>query len=128
MDEEVDLLRDFRDFIEREGGHDYGNSGHNPLSITKEVNLIYELKDVLEELYMLRQLFLTQIEVIEKYHTFSTLDQTTSRVGLLTSTPQSHLKSGSRMLCYCLYSSFILTPSNTHRTAQFVAKAIRARR
>ncbi|KAK0744861.1 hypothetical protein B0T21DRAFT_447960 [Apiosordaria backusii] len=68
-DVEISLFRDFCTLIDKQ---DNDQKDHTPdqasLKIGEEVGIIYELKDVLEELFILKQLFTTQGEVAERYH------------------------------------------------------------
>ncbi|KAK0659154.1 hypothetical protein QBC41DRAFT_50141 [Cercophora samala] len=70
-DDEVALFRRFREFVEK---HDKGKDNHihssdqESLKIGKEVQIIYELKDALGELSILKQLFTNQKEIAERYH------------------------------------------------------------
>jgi hypothetical protein len=44
------------------------SADHNPYSISDEIDLIYHLKDVLDELFIVRHFFSNQEEVVKSYH------------------------------------------------------------
>ncbi|KAK4194405.1 hypothetical protein QBC40DRAFT_319836 [Triangularia verruculosa] len=68
QDREVALFRAFRKFIEDSDDVTEDHTDQNALQIDQEVKIIYELKDALEELFILRQLFITQQKIASSYH------------------------------------------------------------
>lgn len=89
--EEVGLFKDFRRFVE---DHDTDRENHRldheSLKIGGEVQIIYELKDVLGELAILKQLFTNQKEIAERYH--STCPQGDGSISYETFIQQSRIR------------------------------------
>ncbi|KAK3984769.1 hypothetical protein QBC44DRAFT_374849 [Cladorrhinum sp. PSN332] len=67
-DREVSLYKTFRRFIEHyDVKKKDDESEQNALNIADEVDIIYELKDTLAELFILEQLFTTQLETCKSW-------------------------------------------------------------
>ncbi|KAK0615556.1 hypothetical protein B0T17DRAFT_346871 [Bombardia bombarda] len=71
---EVLLFQDFRRFLKKSNSASAQSShddNDNALSIEQEISIIYEVKDILEELFILRQLFSKQKELVESFYRIS---------------------------------------------------------
>ncbi|KAK4171505.1 hypothetical protein QBC36DRAFT_199191 [Triangularia setosa] len=76
QDWEASLFREFRKIFEKDGSNtDNPDSRQNALKITDEVAITYELKDALEELFILKQLFTNQLNIAKAYHSMCPQDE-----------------------------------------------------
>ncbi|KAK4221158.1 hypothetical protein QBC38DRAFT_142269 [Podospora fimiseda] len=64
--QEVTLFRDFRNFLKTSPKEERG-SGATHLSITEEVGLTYELRDVVDELFILNRVCTTQKDLVKQH-------------------------------------------------------------
>ncbi|KAK4223582.1 hypothetical protein QBC38DRAFT_45786 [Podospora fimiseda] len=64
--QEVTLFKDFRNFL-KSSRREERSSGETHLSITEEVGLTYELRDVVDELFILNRVCTTQKDLVTQY-------------------------------------------------------------
>ncbi|KAK4161166.1 hypothetical protein QBC43DRAFT_324222 [Cladorrhinum sp. PSN259] len=66
--QEMKLFKDFRTFLKKRSGHEGEDSiSDTHLSITEEVDLTYELRDVVDELFILNRICTTQKDLLNRF-------------------------------------------------------------